>query len=131
MILGDRLQAEVHLISKGGAGVVRNYEAPQSRSPEPLPVRAPRTLSSAPDSRWDVNAWQPDLVVINLGENDFTQGPAPSEDEFLEGYLSLLRDLRNAYPEAFILTYNLSNFEIQLINPLHLFEILHSHTPFL
>lgn len=109
MILGDLLEAEVHLVSKGGAGVVRNYEAPKAQSPEPLPIRAPRTLSSAPDSRWDTHAWQPDLVVINLGENDFTLGPQPSEQEFLEGYLSLLGDLRDAYPNAFILTYNLGD----------------------
>ena len=49
----------------------------------------------------DTIAWkggyQPDLVVINLGSNDFAVPPVPSEDEFVDGYCNLLSQIRTQH----------------------------------
>jgi len=70
-----------------------------------------RLLSSEPDSRWNPEDWVPNVVVINLGENDFTQGPTPSDMEFVDAYRSLLAKFREDYPRALIVTYNLEEDE--------------------
>ena len=48
---------------------------------------------------WDFSRWIPDLVVINLGTNDFHLGPPP-EEEFIRAYLELIGTVRDNYPDV-------------------------------
>jgi lysophospholipase L1-like esterase len=52
-------------------------------------------------SLWDFSSWQADVVTINLGTNDFFHGN-PTQQQFREGYLSLIQDVRTKYPHALI-----------------------------
>jgi lysophospholipase L1-like esterase len=60
-----------------------------------------RILPARADSRWDVRAWIPDVVVVNLGTNDFTRGD-PGQSPFTAAYLALVERLRGFYPSALI-----------------------------
>ena len=51
----------------------------------------------------DLKAWVPDVVFVNLGENDesFTrEHKQPFPVDFNDGYISLVRAIRAAYPKA-------------------------------
>jgi lysophospholipase L1-like esterase len=60
-----------------------------------------RTLPSRPGSRWDFGKWTPDVVVINLGTNDFTRGD-PGQVTFTRPYLAFVQRVRGFYPQAHI-----------------------------
>jgi lysophospholipase L1-like esterase len=52
-------------------------------------------------ANWEPNRYVPDVVVINLGTNDFAyQQSAPDETEFQTAYKSFVRRLRELYPNA-------------------------------
>ena len=62
-----------------------------------------RLYRAADSARADLKAWQPDVALINFGENDdsFTrnqQQPFPAG--FTAGYVALIRGIRAAYPRA-------------------------------
>jgi hypothetical protein len=56
-----------------------------------------------PNCQWDFSGRNPDIVVLNLGQNDFgfpfSQG-RPFPVDFAQRYTHFVRGLRDAYPEA-------------------------------
>lgn len=59
-----------------------------------LPARA--------DDRWDfASSSAPQVVVVNLGTNDFANVD-PGEERFVQRYVALVRRIRAAYPSAFV-----------------------------
>jgi lysophospholipase L1-like esterase len=91
--------AEIVTVAWSGKGVVNNYG---DDTFEPLPQIYDRTLASDPGIAWDFS-WQPDVVVINLGTNDFSTDGDPAEDVFVPAYVDFLAHLRDVYPDALIL----------------------------
>lgn len=49
---------------------------------------------------WDFSSWQPDIVLVNLGTNDFMIGFEPSEEKFEKAYRNLLKAIRKNNPSA-------------------------------
>ncbi len=83
------------MVAHSGQGAVRNYGDSLTVSAVCMQERMLRTFDM------DTMAWkggyQPDLVVINLGSNDFAVPPVPSEDEFVDGYCNLLSQIRTQH----------------------------------
>jgi hypothetical protein len=69
----------------------------------PFPTFYDRTLPMRADSSWDFARWQPHVVVINLGTNDFSTAVDPTPKEFADGYVAFLRHIRANYKDALIL----------------------------
>ncbi len=92
------LGAELSTVAWSGKGLVNNYDMDVF---EPLPQLYDRVVATDP-APWSF-AWQPDVVVINLGTNDFSTGGDPSEEVFVSAYVAFLGHLRDVYPDAFIL----------------------------
>jgi len=99
-LTAQALGAEAMDISWSGRGVVRNNPDAPAGAPV-LPQLADLTLPAHPDSPWDDSSWKPDVVVVNLGANDFASGD-PGEAVFKAGYEGFLVHLRARYPEAFL-----------------------------
>lgn len=99
------LRYEYHLIAFSGRGVVRNFADPNAASKEPFSALFNRTLVETQDIPWNFNQWVPDAVVIHLGLNDFSSPPRPDPQTFIERYRQLLRQVRAAYPKAWILCF--------------------------
>lgn len=61
------------------------------------------------DSHWDFSQWQPDVVVVNLFQNDSwlidrekRLQPAPSQQDIIDAYADFVTKLRQVYPNAYI-----------------------------
>jgi lysophospholipase L1-like esterase len=97
--------AELNLIAISGRGVTRNYAGGEGL------VMGWQLDKALPDHEplWDPSAFRPELVVVNLGANDFSPGYPDAEIESRPGekfeteYAALLGALRAAYPEARII----------------------------
>jgi lysophospholipase L1-like esterase len=88
------LGADFQVIAISGYGVVRNYGEAGRSSRMPLPAHYHRTVSLMDGHEWDRARFKPDAIVINLGTNDHSTQPMPTEDEFVAGYLDLIEDAR-------------------------------------
>lgn len=60
-----------------------------------------RTLPARAESSWSAGAWTPQLVVLNVGTNNFAVRD-PGEERFVRIYTALFNRVRRAYPDAFI-----------------------------
>ena len=100
------LGAEWHVTAYSGKGICRNYGAPKADSPDPYGILFDRTVQGDANLKWDFTAWVPDVVVINLGVNDYSTQPAPDPKVFISRYVELLGRVRAAYPKAWIVAFD-------------------------
>jgi beta-glucanase (GH16 family)/lysophospholipase L1-like esterase len=100
------LKAEWHITAYSGRGIVRNYGDAKSESEDPYGAYFGRTLVNEAGLRWDFQSWVPDVVVINLGVNDYSTQPQPDPKVFKDRYVELLTRVRAAYPNAWIVAYD-------------------------
>lgn len=96
-IASRQLSAEYRSICFSGRGVFQNYDLTRENTMFTLfdHYFPQDTLS------WDFTSWVPDVVVINLGTNDFAHH-IPTEENFVNAYVALLDKVRSYYPEATI-----------------------------
>ncbi|NYT42570.1 SGNH/GDSL hydrolase family protein [Sphingomonas sp. R-74633] len=105
-VLAKRLGAEYRVIAYSGYGVVRNYAG--GKPGENLPFLYPRAIPgeaapAAPDS------WRPQVIVVNLGTNDFST-PVHAGEAWADGaalhadyrmrYIDFVKELRRLQPQA-------------------------------
>ena len=91
--------AELSAVAWSGKGVARNYGGDLV---EPLPAIYDRSVPTEPGSRW-VDEAPADVVVINLGTNDFSTEADPTAEEFVAAYVAMLEAVRARHPDAPIL----------------------------
>jgi hypothetical protein len=103
-ITARNLDAEAHIISQSGIGVMISW----------FPFTMPDfygQLSAAGknDSKWDFSSWTPDVVVVNLMQNDSwliddhkRLTPMPDDAQRVQAYKQFVRKIRALYPKAYI-----------------------------
>ena len=101
-ITARALNAEYSIIAISGKGIIRNYGAKETTSPDPLPMFYDRTLQNEANTPWKFDTWLPDIVLINLGTNDYSTTPQPSFEIFSAAYKNLISLIRGNYPNAAI-----------------------------
>jgi lysophospholipase L1-like esterase len=100
MLLGKWLNAQVHLVSAGGGGVIRDWEGKTDG------INAPDffqlALPDDPAAKWNPADYQPDAIVVSLGTNDFSKD-LPDEALYTKAYDDFITHIRAAHPKAGIL----------------------------
>lgn len=89
------LNAEAYLVCASGRGVYRNFDGEMKETMLPYYDK----VSPLSDSRWDFSKWTPDMVLMNLGTNDFAMG-IPDSAAFTNAVLSLIQKIRAHYPKT-------------------------------
>ena len=106
-LVGKHFKADYNVISWSGIGVYSSYT--ESSKPNQSFLMPPIYGKTAPNElsndMWDFSAWQPDLVVINLGTNDntWTKGIQERVDLFGTAYYEFIEQVREANPNAYII----------------------------
>jgi lysophospholipase L1-like esterase len=109
-LLARRLHAQWMLSAISGIGVTRNWNSPGPT----MPVVYTSVFMHYDDtaSGWDFRRYQPDLLMVALGTNDFSDGGGPTPraalngDLFVNEYTAFLARLRGYYPHARFLLLN-------------------------
>lgn len=98
-VLARELGAELSTVAWSGRGVVRNYDGGPGEKLEQL---YQCVLPESPSVPWTPTLAN-DVVIVNVGTNDFSTEPVPSAAEFVRGYAALLERIRKNNPSAFVL----------------------------
>ncbi len=97
-IIPRYFDADYAIIAHSGRGAVRNYGDPLRISKEGSMRRKYRqTLDEDTLHHWGFTAYRPDLVIINLGANDFSTEPHPYRSEFVGAYSEILGTIIDRY----------------------------------
>lgn len=99
-IMARAFKADYHIIAHSGMGVVRNYGYKEKVSPNAMPDRFNRVFDEKELPLWNFRLWKPDVVVINLGTNDFSTQPFPDKTVFKAGYEKLIDEVKKQYGEV-------------------------------
>jgi lysophospholipase L1-like esterase len=91
------LGADYRCISLTGIGILKSW------FPLIMPNIYNRLNPADPGSRWNFSSWTPDVVVINLGQNDFWL-IKPTDPATMEtAYMKFFGAIRSKYPHARII----------------------------
>lgn len=103
-IAARQLGAEAHITSQSGIGVMISW----------FPFTMPDFYDQLNavgdnDSRWDFKRWTPDVVVVNLMQNDswligrdHKLQPEPTDAQRIAAYQAFVARVRALYPKAYI-----------------------------
>jgi hypothetical protein len=103
-ITARNLDAEVHVTSQSGIGIMISW----------FPFTMPDFYDQLNavgnnDSKWDFSSWTPDVVVINLMQNDKwlienekRLQPMPDDAQRVQAYKRFVQRIRALYPKAYI-----------------------------
>lgn len=95
------LDAQYVCTAYSGKGLCRNFEGDCCNT---IPQFYNHTLADNHEKRWDFKRYTPDIVVLNMGTNDFgaenTTHQAVDSIQFIAEYKAFLSRLKSYYPEA-------------------------------
>jgi Carbohydrate esterase 2 N-terminal/GDSL-like Lipase/Acylhydrolase family len=110
-ITARHFDAEFHNTSRSGIGIMVSWD------PLIMPELYDRLDATDAESKWDFSKYTPDVVVINLFQNDswITKLPensqfkarfgtkAPTDDQIIKAYKDFVKTIRSKYPKAQII----------------------------
>ena len=107
-LVAKRIDADYRIFAYSGFGIVRNYAGGVPALSLPAIYSRARPSDGAPSAAAD-GAWRPQLIVINLGTNDFSTPLKPGErwadqaalrTAWRAAYVEFVRKLRLRHPQA-------------------------------
>lgn len=106
-LTAEKLDADYSAVSYSGHGVISGYTSSE-RNTESLVPDCYEFVGKLPDymQKWDFEKHQNDVVVINLGTNDYSYLKNDLEnlsDDFVKGYTDFLKMVRSKNPDAYII----------------------------
>ena len=102
-IIARYFDADYTLIAHSGQGMVRNWGDRPEGSACTMRERLTRTFDMEEEPQWNFAGYRPDIVVIKLGSNDYSEDISPSKEAFNGAYAEALRKLRKAYGDVPVL----------------------------
>ena len=94
------LGARAHVVARSGIGVYRSYGGPKTGTPDNvMPTEYEYTNLYDRSERWDFSRYQPQVVCINLGTNDFSTNNYDVK-LFQQAYYFFVNQVRSHNPQA-------------------------------
>lgn len=91
------------ILAHSGQGMVRNYGDKKQRSDYSMLDRHTKVYDNDKTVEYDFKAYRPDIVLINLGTNDFSREVTPTPDQYVGNYVKMIKSLRSHYGNVPIL----------------------------
>jgi hypothetical protein len=106
-LIARAFDAQSVILGWSGKGMVRNYSSPSKRDSTNFTAYYGKTLGML-GVDWDFSKWIPDLVVIELGWNDFSSSTSdesryPDDTMYIGDYRKCIAGIRSHYPDAAVL----------------------------
>lgn len=103
-LAAQSLGADANVIAASCWGLLRGRISPEEKSVIPAIYELASKFRD-PSTTWDFNRYQPDIVVVNLGTNDFSvRKKSPFTDDDYQAAIERFHGvLRSKYPDAEIL----------------------------
>jgi len=98
-ITARELNADYLVVARSGIGVYRNYGEASEGSEENMRVIYNRVIYDDSSSVQSFGNYQPDVVCVNLGTNDYSTNGV-NDELFKEAYLEFLDTLMARYPQS-------------------------------
>jgi len=95
-ITARKLNADFACIAWSGKGIYRNYDCSTN---ETILELYDKTLPLSSKEKYNFKEKIPQIVVINIGANDFAK-PDLSSNEFIKSYIKLIKKVHNNYQKA-------------------------------
>lgn len=102
-IVARYFDADYALVAHSGQGIVRHYGDSVQVSADNMPRRWRQVYDAHGARPYAFDAYTPQLVMINVGTNDFSPTAIPSVEQYVGGYVALIDSIRARYPEAALL----------------------------
>ncbi len=103
-LLARTFNAQWSISAVSGIGMIRNWNTPEPVMPD---IYNGKYMDFADaDAGWNHARYRPDLIVIGLGTNDFSDGDGenprlpPESKSFVEAYIRFVNNLRSVHPGA-------------------------------
>ncbi len=101
-ITARNVEADIMMVCWSGRGMYRNRGINDKPGVETMPVLFDRIIPQDKNSKWDIDSYKPDVVIINLGTNDLYRGkdqkPALTQENYLGAYRDMVAKLKTTYP---------------------------------
>lgn len=95
--------ADYALVAHSGQGIVRHYGDSVQISANNMPRRWAQVYDEHGAAPYAFDAYTPQLVMINVGTNDFSPTAIPTVEQYVGGYVALVDSIRARYPGVAIL----------------------------
>ncbi len=102
-IIARYFDADYALVAHSGQGIIRDWADKNQKSDINMYIRHDRVLDNHDSIKYSFDAYKPNLVMINLGTNDFSPTAIPTDEQYVGQYLKLISSLRKHYGNVPIL----------------------------
>lgn len=98
-IVARYFNADYALVAHSGQGIVRHWGDSVQVSADNMPTRWTQLFDAHGKEAYNYQAYKPQLVMINVGTNDFSPVAIPTIEQYVGGYVKLIQSVKARYGE--------------------------------
>ena len=102
-IIARYFDADYALTAHSGQGMVRDWGDEKQISEKNMSTRYTHIYDDHGDIDYGFSDYRPQLVMINLGTNDFSPVAIPTDEQYVGAFLKMIETIQNHYPGVKIL----------------------------
>ncbi len=102
-IIARYFDADYALTAHSGQGMVRDWGDEKQISEKSMSTRYTLVYDDHGGPEYGFSDYQPQLVMINLGTNDFSPVAIPTDEQYVNAYLKMISTIRSHYKGVKIL----------------------------
>lgn len=102
-IIARYFDADYALTAHSGQGMVRNWGDVKQASDVNMSTRYTQVFDDHGTTPYAFDLYTPQLVIINIGTNDFSPVAIPTPEQYVDAYLKMINTIRQKYDGVKIL----------------------------
>lgn len=102
-IIARYFDADYALTAHSGQGMVRDWGDPKQISDVNMSTRYTHVFDDHGNKEYTFTHYRPQLVLINLGTNDFSPVAIPTDEQYVGAYLQMIKTIQDKYSGVKIL----------------------------